>query len=207
MAQNETPITLVGNVASDIELRFTPSGTAVANFRIASTPRVYNRDTNQHEDGESLFLTVNAWKTLGENAAASLAKGMRVVVTGVLKQRSYQNKEGENRTVYEVEADEIGPALRFATAQVQRSQGGGGNNAGSGNFNNQQPAQNDPWGGGQPNQGGFGGQQAQGQQAQNQGGFGGQQAQPQPNQGGFGGQQPQNQGGYNPAQGGFAGNM
>ena len=124
MAQGDTPITVVGNLVADPELRFTPTGLAVANFRIASTPRVYNRDSGQWEDGEALFLTCNVWREAAENVAESLAKGMRVIVNGRLKQRSYQNREGENRTVFEVEADEVGPSLKYATASVNRNSPG-----------------------------------------------------------------------------------
>lgn len=127
MAQNETPITVVGNVVAEPELRWTPAGAAVCNFRIASTPRTFNKQTNQWEDGEALFLTCNAWKHLAENTADSLAKGMRVIVTGKLKQRSFQTREGDNRTVFEIDVDEVGPSLRYATAQVNRNprEGGG----------------------------------------------------------------------------------
>lgn len=127
MAQNETPITVVGNLVADPELRFIPSGAAVANFRIASTPRSYNRETNQFEDGEALFLTCNCWRQMAENVAETLTKGMRVIVQGRLRQRSYQTREGENRTVFEVEVDEVGPSLKFASASVSRTprEGGG----------------------------------------------------------------------------------
>ena len=116
-----TNITIIGNVVAEPELRFTPNGAAVANFRIANTPRRFNRDTNQWEDGEALFLTCNAWKQLGENVANTLTKGMRVIVTGKLKARSYQTREGENRTVHEIDVDEVGPSLKYATAQVARN--------------------------------------------------------------------------------------
>lgn len=129
MAQGDTPITIVGNLVADPELRFTPSGAAVANFRIASTPRTFNRETNQWEDGEALFLTCNVWRQMAENVAESLSKGMRVIVTGRLKQRSYQTKEGEQRTVFEVEVDEAGPSLKYATATVNRNPREGGQNA------------------------------------------------------------------------------
>ena len=185
MAQGDTPITVVGNLVADPELRFTPTGLAVANFRIASTPRVYNRDSGQWEDGEALFLTCNVWREAAENVAESLTKGMRVIVNGRLKQRSYQNREGENRTVFEVEADEVGPSLKYATANVNRNpreggrsgggfggnQGGGQSTGGSsgggnqgggqsgpssqGSQQNNQPA-NDPWNSAPP-AGGFGG--------------------------------------------------
>ena len=140
MAQGDTPITIVGNLVADPELRFTPSGAAVANFRVATTPRVFNRDTNQWEDGDAVFLTCNCWRDMAENVAESMAKGMRVIVTGKLKQRRYQTKEGENRTVYEIEVDEVGPSLRYASASVTRAdrqgsgqqQGGGGQSGPSG---------------------------------------------------------------------------
>ncbi|KQB86966.1 single-stranded DNA-binding protein [Corynebacterium lowii] len=162
MAQGDTNITVVGNCVNDPELRFTPSGAAVANFRVASTPRRFNSQTNQWEDGEALFLTCNVWRQAAENVAETITKGMRVIVTGRLRQRSYQNREGENRTVYEIEVDEVGPSLRYASAQVNRNPREGGGNRG-----------------GQPG-GGFGG-----------GNFGGGQQAPQGNQGGFGGGQPQ----------------
>mgnify|MGYP001120843506 CR=1 FL=1 len=160
MAQGDTPITVVGNLVADPELRFIPSGAAVANFRIASTPRAFNRETNQWEDGEALFLTCNCWRQMAENVAESLTKGMRVIVNGRLKQRSYQTREGENRTVFEVEVDEVGPSLKYATANVSRTPRDGGQ---GGNY-----------GGGQ-GQGGQsqGGQGFQSQGGQAQGGFGG----------------------------------
>lgn len=122
----ETPITIVGNVVADPELRFTPNGTAVANFRIASTPRRFNSQTNQWEEGDALFLTCNAWKQMGENTSNTLVKGMRVIVTGTLRQRSYQTKSGEQRSVYEVDVDDLGPSLRYATATVDRNPREGG---------------------------------------------------------------------------------
>ena len=180
MAQGDTPITVVGNLVADPELRFIPSGAAVANFRIASTPRTFNRETNQWEDGEALFLSCNCWRQMAENVAESLTKGMRVVVTGKLKQRSYQTKEGENRTVFEVEVDEVGPSLKYATANVNRNPREGGQGGyGGGNQGGQR--------------GGFGGNQ--GGQSQNQGGYN-------PGNGGFGGQSQGGQGGYNGNQGG-----
>jgi single-strand DNA-binding protein len=126
MAAGDTVITLVGNLVDDPELRFTPSGAAVAKFRIASTPRFMDRATNEWKDGESLFLTCNVWRQAAENVAESLTRGSRVIVSGRLKQRSFDTKEGEKRTVIELEVDEIGPSLRYATAQVTRSAGGGG---------------------------------------------------------------------------------
>src|SRR3954447_25255558 len=129
MAAGDTVITIVGNLVDDPELRFTPSGAAVAKFRIASTPRFLDKQTNEWKDGESLFLTCNVWRQAAENVAESLQRGMRVIVQGRLKQGSYETKEGEKRTVYEIEADEVGPSLRNATAKVnkiQRQGGGGG---------------------------------------------------------------------------------
>ena len=142
-------ITVVGNIVADPELRFTPSGAPVANFRVASTPRRFNSQTNQWEDGEAMFLTCNVWRQAAENVAESLTKGMRIVVTGRLKARSFQTREGENRTVFEIDVDEVGPSLRYATAQVNRNPREGGS---GGNFGGNQ-------GGGQTggNQGGFGG--------------------------------------------------
>lgn len=151
MSSGETPLTVVGNAVQDPELRFTPSGAAVASFRVASTPRAYNSQTNQWEDGEALFLTVNVWRQQAENIAETISKGMRVVVTGRLKQRSYQTKEGENRVSYEVEADEVAPSLKFASAVVNRNPREGGNAPYSGGMGGHQPAQQSPTGG-------FGGQ-------------------------------------------------
>ncbi|MEV4612349.1 single-stranded DNA-binding protein [Kitasatospora sp. NPDC049258] len=152
----ETVITLVGNLVDDPELRFTPSGAAVAKFRIASTPRTFDRQTNEWKDGESLFLTCNVWRQPAENVAESLQRGMRVIVQGRLRQRSYETKEGEKRTVFEVEVDEVGPSLRSATAKVtraNRSGGPGGQGAPGGGFGGQQGGGG--YGGG--NQGGGGG--------------------------------------------------
>ncbi|MFI6908012.1 single-stranded DNA-binding protein [Nonomuraea sp. NPDC050394] len=171
MAAGDTVITIVGNLVDDPELRFTPTGQAVARFRVASTPRFMDRQTNEWKDGESLFLTCNVWRQAAENAAESLQRGMRVIVQGRLKQRSYETKEGEKRTVYEVEVDEVGPSLRNATAKVNRTsrQGGGGGGFGGG------PA-DDPWASASPapsQGGGFGGGGGGGQQQQGGGGFGG----------------------------------
>ena len=140
----ETVITVVGNLVDDPELRFTPSGAAVANFRIASTPRTFDKQTNEWKDGEGLFLSCAIWRQAAENVAESLQKGMRVVVQGRLKQRSYETREGEKRTVYELDVEEVGPSLKYATAKVtrtQRSGSGGGYGAQQGGG---QPA-NDPW--------------------------------------------------------------
>jgi len=141
MAAGDTVITLVGNLVDDPELRFTPSGAAVAKFRIASTPRFLDRQTNEWKDGESLFLTCNVWRQAAENAAETLQRGMRVIVQGRLKQRSYETKEGEKRTVYEVEVDEVGPSLRNATAKVSKTTRSGG----GGGFGGAAPQGDDPW--------------------------------------------------------------
>ena len=140
MASGDTVITIVGNLVDDPELRFTPSGAAVAKFRIASTPRFMDKQTNEWKDGESLFLSCNVWRQAAENVAESLQRGMRVIVQGRLKQRSYETKEGEKRTVYEIEVDEVGPSLRSATAKVNKTQRGGG----GGGFGSPAP-DNDPW--------------------------------------------------------------
>lgn len=198
MAQGETSITVVGNLVADPELRFTPAGAAVANFRIASTPRRFNRQTSQWEDGEAMYLTCNVWRQAAENVAESLSKGMRVIVQGRLRQRSYESREGERRSIFEVEVDEVGPSLSFATAQVTRASRGGG----QGGYGNQGGGQS-MGGQGQMNQGTMN----QGQQQQpNHGGFGGG-----GNTGGFGGGNSQQQAPDNdpwnsaPASGGFSG--
>ncbi|MGN6743685.1 MAG: single-stranded DNA-binding protein [Amnibacterium sp.] len=128
----ETIITVVGNLTSDPELRYTQNGLAVANFTIASTPRNFDRQSNEWKDGEALFLRASVWRDFAEHVAGSLAKGSRVIATGRLKQRSYETREGEKRTAIELEVDEIGPSLRYATAQVTRSSGGGGGQGGGG---------------------------------------------------------------------------
>ena len=148
----DTIITVIGNITGDPELRFTPSGAAVANFTVASTPRQFDRQSNEWKDGETLFMRCSVWRDAAENVAESLARGTRVIVSGRLKSRSYETKEGEKRTVVEMEVDEVGPSLRYATAKVNRTQRGGGGGAG-GNFGGQQ-------GGGSG--GGFGGQQGGG---------------------------------------------
>jgi single-strand DNA-binding protein len=153
----ETIITVVGNLTDDPELRFTPSGAAVANFTVASTPRNFDKNTNEWVDGEAMFLRCSIWRQAAENVAESLQRGMRVVVQGRLKARSYETREGEKRTVFEVEVDEIGPSLRYATAKVNkasRSGGGGGGfgSGGGGGSRQAPPAQpsgapaDDPWG-------------------------------------------------------------
>ena len=163
----ETVITVVGNLTADPELRFTPNGAAVANFTVASTPRTFDRQTNEWKDGEALFLRCSVWREAAENVAESLTKGMRVIVQGRLRARSYDDRDGNRRTSWELDVDEVGPALRFATAKVTRAQRGGGGGGGGqqgGGF------------GGAPAGGGFGGN--------SDGGFGGAQQ-----GGGWGGQQ------------------
>lgn len=136
----ETVITLIGNLVDDPELRFTPAGVAVASFRVASTPRTFDRQTNEWKDGDSLFMTCSAWRQLGENVAASLARGSRVIVQGRLKQRSYEDREGVKRTVVELDAEDVAPSLLRATATVTKAT----SNANNGQQQRQQPA-DDPW--------------------------------------------------------------
>ncbi|SKB97651.1 single-strand binding protein [Arthrobacter sp. 49Tsu3.1M3] len=158
----ETTITVIGNLTNDPELRFTPSGSAVANFTIASTPRTFDRQSNEWKDGETLFLRASVWREAAENVAESLTKGMRVIVSGRLKSRSYETKEGEKRTVIELEVDEIGPSLRYANAKVNRTQRSGGQ-GGQGGF------------GGGNSGGGFGGGQGANQGSNTGGTWGGNQ--------------------------------
>ncbi len=141
----ETIITVIGNLTDDPELRFTPSGAAVAKFRVASTPRFFDKSSSEWKDGEPLFLSCTVWRQAAEHVAESLQRGTRVIVSGRLRQRSYETREGEKRTVIELEVDEIGPSLRYATAKVQKMSrsggggfGGGGGQGGGGNFD-------DPW--------------------------------------------------------------
>lgn len=144
----ETVITVVGNLTADPELRFTPSGAAVANFTVASTPRTFDRQSGEWKDGEALFLRCNIWRQAAENVAESLTRGMRVVVQGRLRQRSFETKEGEKRTVVELEVDEIGPSLRYATTKVNKvSRGGSGFSGGGGPSG---PPADDPWGSAPP---------------------------------------------------------
>ena len=161
MAAGDTQITIAGNLVDDPELRFTPSGQPVAKFRVASTPRFRDNTTGEWKDGDSLFLTCNVWRQAAENVAESLTRGMRVIVSGRLRQRSYETKEGEKRTVYEVEVDDVGPSLRNASAKVNRVARSG---AGDGGY-----------GGGQRSSGGrsSGGQSSGGQSSGGQGGYGG----------------------------------
>ena len=142
----ETPITVIGNLTADPELRFTPNGAAVANFTVASTPRTFDRQTNEWKDGDAMFLNCSVWRQYAENVAESLSKGTRVIVSGRLKSRSYETGEGEKRTVFEIDVDEVGPALRYATAKVTRTQGGGG---GGGNWQGNQGGNTGGGGGGQ----------------------------------------------------------
>ncbi|MFF4848289.1 single-stranded DNA-binding protein [Streptomyces sp. NRRL F-2747] len=154
----ETVITVVGNLVDDPELRFTPSGAAVAKFRVASTPRTFDRQTNEWKDGESLFLTCSVWRQAAENVAESLQRGMRVIVQGRLKQRSYEDREGVKRTVYELDVEEVGPSLKNATAKVakttgrggQGGYGGGGQPQGGGGGWGGAPSGGAPQGGGAP---------------------------------------------------------
>lgn len=148
----ETVVTLVGNLVDDPELRFTPSGAAVANFRVASTPRTYDRQSGEWKDGESLFLSCSVWRQAAENVAESLQRGMRVIIQGRLKQRSYDDREGQKRTVFEIDVDEVGPSLKSATAKVTKAQRSGGTSSdpgayqGGGGGGNQGGApHNDPW--------------------------------------------------------------
>jgi single-strand DNA-binding protein len=166
MAAGDTQITIAGNLVDDPELRFTPAGQPVAKFRIASTPRYLDKSTNEWKDGDSLFLTCNVWRQAAENVAESLTRGMRVIVSGRLRQRSYETKEGEKRTVYEVEVDDVGPSLRNASAKVNRvarsgsgdgGYGGGGQRASggsgggsSGGQGNSGGGESDPWATGGP---------------------------------------------------------
>lgn len=164
----DTILTVIGNLTADPELRFTPSGAAVANFTVASTPRMFDRQTNEWKDGEALFMRCSIWRDAAENVAESLTKGARVIVSGRLKQRSYETREGEKRTVVELEVEEVGPSLKYATAKVNRASrggGGGGGNSGSsgggggsrgGSSGGGAAANDDPWGSA-PASGSFGG--------------------------------------------------
>jgi single-strand DNA-binding protein len=154
----DTIITVVGNLTADPELRFTPSGAAVANFTVASTPRIFDRQSNEWKDGDALFMRCSIWREAAENVAESLTRGSRVIVQGRLKQRSYETREGEKRTVVELEVDEIGPSLRYATAKVNKasrsggggggfgSGGGGGGGGSRGGGDSAETKTDDPWG-------------------------------------------------------------
>lgn len=174
----EPIITVVGNLTADPELRFTPSGAAVANFTVASTPRHFDRQSNEWVDDETLFLRCSIWREAAENVAESLHRGTRVVVTGKLKQRSYDTKEGEKRTTFELDVDEVGPSLRYASAKVTKAE-----RSKPGQQQEQRQQMGDPWAtGGQPQQGGGWGQQ----QGPPQGGPATQGGPPQQQQGGWG---------------------
>ena len=147
---NETVITVVGNLVDDPELRFTPAGAAVAKFRIASTPRRFNKTTNEWEDGDALFLTCSVWRQAAENVAESLAKGVRVIVQGRLKQRSYEDGQGVKRTVYELDVDEVGPTLARATAKVTKNPAGGGQQQANSSFAGTATSTQDPWANAKP---------------------------------------------------------
>jgi single-strand DNA-binding protein len=175
----ETTITVIGNLVDDPELRFTPSGAPVANFRIASTPRTFDRQSNEWKDGDTLFLSCAVWRQAAENVAESLQRGMRVIVQGRLKSRQYETREGEKRTVFEIDVEEVGPSLRSASAKVTkttRSGGGGGYSGGgggggySGGGGQQSAPADDPWASPAPSQGGQGGQAGGGWGGQSQGG-------------------------------------
>ncbi len=142
MAAGDTNITMIGNLVNDPELRFTPSGAAVAKFTVASTPRYLDKNTNEWKDGDSLFLNCQIWRQAAENVAESLTRGMRVIVSGRLRQRSYETKEGEKRTVFEVEVDEVGPSLRNATAKVTKTNRGNSSNYSGGT---ESTGSEDPW--------------------------------------------------------------
>lgn len=186
----DTVITIVGNITGDPELRFTPSGAAVANFTVASTPRAFDRQTNEWKDGETLFMRCSVWRDAAENVAESLHRGTRVIVTGRLKSRSYETKEGEKRTVIEMEVDEVGPSLRYASAKVTKTQRSGGGGFGGGQGQGGYAAQEaDPWATGPSGQGGQGGQGGHG--GGPQGGYGGQQGGGYPQGGGYQGGAPQ----------------
>jgi len=141
----ETVITVVGNLVDDPELRFTPDGAAVAKFRVASTPRTFDKQTNEWRDGESLFLACSVWRQAAENVAESLQKGMRVIVQGRLKQRSYEDKQGVKRTVYELDVDDVGPSLRSATARVTKAGSSGGGREAFQGARQQSRSAGDPW--------------------------------------------------------------
>jgi single-strand DNA-binding protein len=165
----DTQITIAGNLVDDPQLRYTPTGQAVANFRVASTPRFRDNATGEWKDGDSLFLSCNVWRQAAENVAESLQRGMRVIVQGRLRQRSYETKEGEKRTVYEIEVDEVGPSLRSASAKVTKSSRSTG---GSGFGGGQSGGGGQPGAGGQPGYGGGGGRPSEDPWASDAGGDG-----------------------------------
>ena len=182
MAAGDTQITIAGNLVDDPELRFTPAGQPVARFRVASTPRFRDNSTGEWKDGDSLFLTCNVWRQAAENVAETLQRGMRVIVSGRLRQRSYETKEGEKRTVYEVEVDDVGPSLRNASAKVNRiarsgSGDGSGGGSGGGGFGGGQRGSGGS-GGGRSSSGGQGSSGSQGNSGSGGGGFGGGESDP-----------------------------
>lgn len=144
MAAGDITVTVVGNLTNDPELRFTPNGAAVASFTVASSSRVLDKTTNEWKDGDTTYLRCSVWRQYAENVAESLTKGTRVIVTGRLKQRSYETREGEKRTVMEIDVDDVGPALRYATAKVNRVQRSGGGFSGDSGGGSSTPA-DDPW--------------------------------------------------------------
>jgi single-strand DNA-binding protein len=155
----ETPITVIGNLTGDPELRFTPGGAAVANFTVASTPRKFNTQTQEYEDGETMFLGCSAWRQQAENVAESLQRGSRVVVVGRLKSRSYDDREGNKRTVFEIDVDEVAPSLRNATAKITKASRNQGGVTQGGLDRSTKHGENDPWATPAPNaQGGWGDQ-------------------------------------------------
>jgi single-strand DNA-binding protein len=182
MAAGDTQITIAGNLVDDPELRYTPTGQAVAKFRVASTPRFRDQQSGEWKDGDSLFLTCNVWRQAAENVAESLQRGMRVIVNGRLRQRSYETREGEKRTVYEVEVDDVGPSLRNASAKVTKSNrsgggggggfGGGGGGGGGGNFGGGGAGSGGGQGGSGGGQGGSSGGRSDDPWASDAGGFG-----------------------------------
>lgn len=161
MAQGDITVTVVGNLTNDPELRFTPSGAAVASFTIASSTRVLDKNTNEWKDGDTVFMRCSVWRQYAENVAESLTRGTRVIATGRLKQRSYDNRDGQKVTVIEMEVDDVGPALRYATAKVNKvargGGGGGGFGGGDGGFGGAPAANDDPWASSAPAAGGGGG--------------------------------------------------
>ena len=171
MAAGDTAITIAGNLVDDPELRFTPAGQPVAKFRIASTPRYLDKNTNEWKDGDSLFLTCNVWRQAAENVAESLTRGMRVIVSGRLRQRSYETKEGEKRTVYEVEVDDVGPSLRNASAKVNKMARSGANGGGQGGSGGGQGGGRSSGAGNAQGQGGYGGGDADPWASDSAGGF------------------------------------
>jgi single-strand DNA-binding protein len=178
MAAGDTQITIAGNLVDDPELRFTPAGQPVARFRVASTPRFRDNSTGEWKDGDSLFLTCNVWRQAAENVAETLQRGMRVIVSGRLRQRSYETKEGEKRTVYEVEVDDVGPSLRNASAKVNRIARSGSGDGGGFGGGQRSSGGSGGSGGGRASSGGPGNSGSQGNSGSGAGGFGGGESDP-----------------------------